>query len=152
MRSIAARRICNYERARALRYRRPLSLIMLDIDHFKRVNDAHGHPTGDAVIKRVARCVASTVRAADHVARLGGEELAVLAPEIDSTGALALAERIRRAVAAGTEPVAVTVSLGACTWASGPLEIEELLRRADEALYRSKDAGRNRTTAVVLAA
>ena len=138
------------EMGRCRRFRHPLSLLMLDIDRFKRVNDAFGHPTGDVVIQRVAEACRAHSRDSDVVARLGGEEFAVLLPEAGLQGALVYAERIREDVEGlvlqgpGRAEVRCTVSIGAAEF--GPFDVTEddLLRRADAALYQAKDAGRNR--------
>jgi diguanylate cyclase (GGDEF)-like protein len=131
----------------AQRYRKPLSLLLLDIDHFKKVNDTHGHPAGDAVLCGVAQVVKKQARETDFVARYGGEEIALVLPETDSTGARAIAERVRTAVAHArhqTESgsLQVTLSIGVSTWPAS--EPETLLEDADKALYRAKQAGRNR--------
>lgn len=142
------------ERGRAARYGRPLSLALVDVDHFKKVNDAYGHDAGDAVLREVARTVAGAMREPDLLGRWGGEELLAILPETDGAGARALGERLRAAVEAlrvdhGGTPHGVTVSVGVATWtpsapgAETPGE-DALLKRADEALYRAKAAGRNR--------
>lgn len=135
------------ELARAKRDGQMLGVVMFDIDFFKRVNDDHGHATGDAVLAEVAHTLASTVREYDLVGRFGGEEFLVVAPEIDAPGLAALAERLRSAVQ--SEPIAcmgteirVTVSGG--TALSEPDDTaERLVSRADAALYVAKDSGRN---------
>ncbi len=137
----------------AERYRRPLSLLLLDIDHFKRVNDTHGHPAGDAVLRGVARLAQKQARDTDLCARYGGEELALILPETDAPGALVIAERIRAAMAAAqhfTESgaVRVTVSVGIATSAGGGDSPEALLEACDKALYRAKQGGRNRVETV----
>ncbi|CAA7611878.1 diguanylate cyclase [Magnetospirillum sp. UT-4] len=142
--------VANRECERAERYRTPLSLAMLDIDHFKRVNDTWGHGIGDEVLRAVVRAVAGGLREIDLIGRLGGEEFAVLLPETELDGAMAVAERLRRAVAETDVPVPggayrVTVSLGVADWSGGGLDA--LLGRADRALYRAKDAGRDRVEA-----
>ena len=131
----------------AQRYRKPLSLLLLDIDHFKKVNDGFGHPAGDAVLRGVARVVQSQARGTDMVARYGGEEMALVLPETDASGARVIAERIRSAVAQArhqTEQGAlqVTLSIGVATWPSTDADV--LLEHADKALYRAKQGGRNR--------
>ena len=123
----------------AQRYRRPLSLLLLDIDHFKKVNDTHGHPAGDAVLRGVAQVAAKQARETDIVARYGGEEMALILPETDAEGAARIAERIRQAVAASKhEGLQVTVSIGVATG------FDDLVEHADKALYRAKQSGRNR--------
>ena len=133
----------------AQRYRRPLSLLLLDVDHFKQVNDTHGHPAGDAVLRGVARIAQKEARETDIVARYGGEEMALVLPETDARGALVIAERIRKVVAAAQHPteqgaLKVTMSIGVATWPGGGDSPEALLESADKALYRAKQAGRNR--------
>jgi diguanylate cyclase (GGDEF)-like protein len=134
----------------AQRYHRPLSLLLLDIDHFKKVNDTHGHPAGDAVLRGVSAVARAQARETDLVARYGGEELAVVLPETDAAGARAIAERLRAAVEgtahATTEQgsLRVTVSVGVATWPGGGQTPDELLTTADRALYRAKQTGRNR--------
>ena len=121
---------------------------MLDIDHFKRVNDTYGHTLGDEVLREVAVRLASSVRAVDLPCRYGGEEFVVVMPATRLTDAARIAERIRLAVAGETFPVgekeiSVTVSLGVSASAGAEDRPESLLRRADEALYEAKAAGRN---------
>lgn len=136
----------------AVRYRRPLTLVLFDIDFFKKVNDGYGHPAGDAVLKHIAGYVAGAVRSSDVVARYGGEEFALILPETDSRNAAVLAERIRRGVeameipAGAPTPLRVTISMGLCTLRdmdtdSGP---GQLVEAADKALYAAKHGGRNR--------
>ena len=133
----------------AQRYRRPLSLLLIDVDHFKKVNDTHGHPAGDAVLRGVAAVARAQARETDLVARYGGEELAVVLPETDAAGARAIAERLRAAVestahATDQGALRVTVSVGVATWPGGGQNGDELLTTADRALYRAKQTGRNR--------
>jgi len=136
------------EHGRADRYGRPYSIVILDVDHFKRFNDSQGHQAGDVCLERVAASVSETCRSCDAVGRYGGEEFVVLAPETDHPAAVALAERIRQAVfdlniphAASPVVPQVTVSAGvaACHGDSW----ESVVKRADDALYAAKDAGRN---------
>jgi two-component system, cell cycle response regulator len=146
------------ESQRALRYRHPLSLIIFDIDHFKRVNDTHGHAAGDAVIRAVAQAARDEARNTDSVARIGGEEFAVMLPETDMPGACVFAERLRVRVSMLSIPcdrslLRVTISLGSATWAcEDGFAAADLLLEADEALYGSKRNGRNRHTSHALAA
>jgi len=133
----------------AQRYRRPLSVLLLDVDHFKKVNDTHGHPAGDAVLRGVAAVARAQARETDLVARYGGEELVVVLPQTDAAGARAIAERLRAAVestahATDQGPLRVTVSVGVATWPGGGQTGDELLTAADRALYRAKQTGRNR--------
>jgi len=126
-------------------------VIMIDLDHFKRVNDTYGHLAGDAVLRETAHRITNSLRPYDTVGRFGGEEFLILAPSCDEEGVLALAERIRAAIGSTpfkTEagPVHVTSSCGACLGgAAVPLESQELIQKADEALYRAKRNGRDRS-------
>jgi diguanylate cyclase (GGDEF)-like protein len=136
------------EVARSRRYGRDLSLVMLDLDRFKEVNDAHGHLDGDAVLSAICHAIAAEIREEDVLARYGGEEFVVLLPETDLDHALLLAEKLRALVAAlepvvDGEPLIVTISLGVAALAPGVDTAEALLRRADERLYEAKRAGRN---------
>lgn len=137
----------NEELQRALRYEKPLSLILLDVDHFKQVNDRFGHDAGDRVLIALAARLGSRLRASDCFARIGGEEFCCLLPETTSEAACLLAERFRESFAA--EPVdlladslPVTISLGVSTAAPGD-GCRELLGRADKAMYEAKRSGRN---------
>ncbi|MCD2516810.1 diguanylate cyclase [Massilia sp. G4R7] len=138
------------EWSRALRQAQPLSLLMVDVDNFKAYNDANGHLGGDECLKRIARAVASEMRANDLVARYGGEEFAVILPNQSLKGAAIVAERIRCRVEAlqlpSTAPTRhVTVSIGAATAIAGPdNNASQLVATADAALYRAKHLGRNR--------
>jgi two-component system, cell cycle response regulator len=135
---------------RARRYKNELGCIMLDLDHFKLVNDRHGHLVGDRVLAAVAQQLGQDLRKCDLAARYGGEEFVLLLPQTGLAGALAVAERQRLAVAglsvsAGGVDIHPTVSLGVAAYPTQPAEnIEELFRHADQALYRAKEAGRNR--------
>ena len=133
------------EKERSARYGRALSLIMFDIDHFKKVNDTYGHAVGDQVLKTTASVVSEHIRKADILGRIGGEEFAVLATEATTESALALAEKIRRAIETTHHDHAgiITVSLGVSSYDNG-LTLDEFVRRADEALYEAKNKGRNR--------
>lgn len=138
------------ESSRQVREAGSFGVILLDIDHFKRVNDGYGHLVGDTVLKGVAKRISTSVRPYDTVGRYGGEEFLVVAPLSDAAGTLSLAERIRNCVGSSpipspSGPIRVTVSCGiALCHSDEPLEAEALLYLADEALYRAKGAGRNR--------
>lgn len=139
--------------ASARRYDRRVSLILCDIDHFKAVNDTHGHPTGDQVLKGVARILREQARDTDIVARYGGEEFAVVMPETDAKGAFTIAERIRERVMNEvflTEhgPLKVTLSLGLTTFPDVSREKQPLIDLADQCLYFAKRHGRNQSVVV----
>ena len=136
---------------RAARSGGPLGLLIIDVDHFKRINDTYGHPAGDRVLKEVSRRLRSAARAGSVVARYGGEEFVVLAPQADGDALHAFAERIRLAIAdlpidAGDQALlSVTASVGAASVPGGSADPESLLHAADEALYAAKAGGRNRS-------
>lgn len=121
---------------------KPVSFAILDIDHFKRINDGYGHPAGDAVLKRVAAQIGAELRAADLFGRFGGEELVIVLPDTAADQALAIAERVRRAVETARVEPAVTLSIGVAEHVAGE-GIDALIGRADAALYRAKQEGRN---------
>jgi two-component system cell cycle response regulator len=132
----------------ARRHGRPLSVAIVDIDHFKAVNDTHGHAAGDTVLVGVARALRSYLRAEDQLGRLGGEEFLALLPDADGEAVATATEKLRAEVAAlacrhGEIAIDVTISVGWATWGGEPAD--ELLRRADEALYAAKDGGRDRS-------
>ena len=138
------------ELERARRTQRPLALCMLDIDHFKKINDAHGHQVGDQMLQAVARAIEDSVRKMDIAARYGGEEFAIIAPECDPAKAASLAERLREAVEkigllAGTQTLRVTTSVGVgfVRWPGSGRTAGELIKVADARLYDAKRAGRN---------
>jgi diguanylate cyclase (GGDEF)-like protein len=138
-----------YEFQRAARYQTPLTLLMLDLDHFKKINDTYGHPFGDHVLKQASRVLVDSLRQVDLVARYGGEEIIIVCPETDAAGAKIVAERLRTNVEKMDCVVddiksKVTVSIGVAIFpGDGITSEEELLQLADEALYRAKQAGRN---------
>jgi len=139
------------EVAFGVRHRTPLALVMFDIDHFKSINDAHGHPAGDAVLRQLAGRVAKVIRTEDVLARYGGEEFAVVCRETNERAAAVLAERIRKAIeersfSTGATQLAVTVSLGVADTlqALESPDASRLLAAADAALYSAKRGGRNR--------
>lgn len=140
------------ELARALRYHKALSLLMFDIDHFKAVNDNHGHKTGDRVLQLLATTVRQTLREIDIAGRMGGEEFAVLLPETSAVEAWEAAERLRLAIAdtemqteTGTA-LYVTISIGVATVTDTAYDIQTLLKNADDALYIAKNNGRNQVS------
>jgi diguanylate cyclase (GGDEF)-like protein len=142
--------VCEAELGRARRYGTHLSVVIVDLDHFKNVNDTRGHLAGDRTLAAVARVLAQTLRDVDTAARYGGEEFALLLPETDAAGAEEVATRCLRRIAktpldAGEGPsLHITASMGVATFPDAAVaRIEDLLRRADEALYRAKEGGRN---------
>jgi diguanylate cyclase (GGDEF)-like protein len=137
------------ELRRAARSGTTVSLLMIDADGFKAINDSYGHLCGDAVLRYVGGVLRSSVRATDVPCRYGGEEFLILLPETSSGGAAKLAESIRRTLAAAKVPcdastVTVTVSCGVATTRAGEIDASALIGRADAALYEAKSAGRNR--------
>ena len=143
--------LAGQELARSRRYGSNLALVLADLDHFKRINDEHGHLVGDQALAHAARVIAGAIRDVDTIARHGGEEFAILLPMTDEAGAAEVAERCTRRladtplIADGIGPIRVTASMGvaACAGASCGT-IDELLRGADAALYRAKQGGRDR--------
>ncbi|WP_445372634.1 diguanylate cyclase [Methylomonas sp. HW2-6] len=143
------------ELASALRYGNPLTMLMMDVDFFKQVNDIHGHRAGDAVLKKLADVCRETLREADIIGRLGGEEFAILLPQTDKGSAVEAAERLKEVLGTaqvphdGGKPLSFTVSIGAAALTGGDDSVDALLNRADQALYRAKESGRNRVCAAV---
>lgn len=137
-----------HELARARRHKRPMACVLIDADHFKRVNDTYGHPAGDAVLVEVARRIRSCLRNTDHCGRFGGEEFLLLLPETDEPGACAMAERIREHISETPvtyeqHAISVTLSAGVAAVDETLLTVDELIAHADAALYVAKDEGRN---------
>jgi diguanylate cyclase (GGDEF)-like protein/PAS domain S-box-containing protein len=134
----------------ARRHGRPLALLLLDADHFKRVNDTHGHPAGDAVLVELSRIATACLRRSDRLGRIGGEEFAVLLPETDEAGTIAFAERLLSDIRAarvdigGEAPLTFTVSIGIALLTPEMESHEALVQSADQALYAAKSGGRNR--------
>ncbi|MBI3515613.1 MAG: GGDEF domain-containing protein, partial [Proteobacteria bacterium] len=136
------------EEGRARRHGFPFTVLMLDIDHFKRVNDKYGHPVGDKVIKSLADMCSKSLRTPDLLARFGGEEFVLTLPETDLEGASVVAERLRRGaekleLATELGPLRFTISVGISAYRSG-MPFAEVVESADQALYRAKEGGRNR--------
>jgi diguanylate cyclase (GGDEF)-like protein len=132
------------------RFSEPISLLIIDIDHFKKINDTYGHPVGDAVLKKVSGIIRKTIRNIDIPARYGGEEFAVILLGTDTNGALKMAERLRRSIAdakfsSEQNAFNVTVSIGISTHAREMRKKEDLVEQADKALYHAKRTGRNRS-------
>lgn len=144
------RELAEQEMARCRRYGRPLSVLMLDIDHFKLINDTWGHDVGDRAIRALCAECLRQLRPGDAIGRWGGEEFAILLPETDSTNARAVAERIRAAISAirvqlgADDSVAFTASIGVATLEAEQSSIDAVLKGADKALYLAKQAGRDR--------
>ncbi len=134
------------------RYKRPLSLLLMDIDRFKNFNDTYGHQIGDLVLKHIAQALTQSVRSTDLAARYGGEEFVVVLPETDEENSLRMAERIRATIEATKIPtergvLTVTVSIGSATRGADSMTQEQLIQSADAAMYQSKKNGRNKVTA-----
>jgi diguanylate cyclase (GGDEF)-like protein len=138
------------ESQRARRYEKSFTLLLLDIDHFKRVNDSYGHPAGDDVLKALAGILSKQFRDVDTVARYGGEEFAVILPETSGTPAKQVAERVRRAIASAPfqlpdgREIGITASIGVSSFPSCGATPQDVVEHADQALYTAKEAGRNR--------
>lgn len=137
------------ELKRAARTGEPVAVVVADLDHFKQINDRYGHAAGDQVLRDAAARMRAVLRDHDGISRYGGEEFLLLLPRTDADAALAIAERVRSAVAAlevsiGNESVSVTLSVGLATTADCQAEVDPLIAAADAALYRAKAAGRNR--------
>lgn len=133
------------ERAEAIRYQYPLSIALVDLDHFKAINDRHGHPAGDVILREFADLLAGVKRVPDRLGRFGGEEFLLLLPETDADAAAVMMDRIRREVegtAFGPERLTLTISAGVAQLRPGE-NVEDLLARVDASMYRAKSAGRN---------
>jgi len=148
-RALTERLTAEFERVK--RYESTVSLLLIDIDHFKRVNDSYGHLVGDDVLTDVGRLLQGAVRSVDVVARYGGEEFVIALPETGEAGATTFAERVREMIEAhpftynGDSELQLTASIGVASYPSPGMEtVEDLLARADQALYRAKAEGRNR--------
>lgn len=137
----------------SLRYRRSMAVLMIDIDHFKLINDRHGHGAGDGAIKHVAGIIVGNIKATDRAARFGGEEFMVLLREVDQDDARIVADRIRRAIeqtaiGEGAMRISATVSIGVALLAEHDRDVQDMIERADHGLYLAKNDGRNRTVFV----
>jgi diguanylate cyclase (GGDEF)-like protein len=135
------------------RHHDPFAVLLFDIDHFKRINDTYGHPTGDAVLRRIAATVSPQLRNSDILGRYGGEEFIVILPHCDEPGAAVVAEKIRQAIEGDALEVSagalrVTVSVGGCAATDGLASAAALVAEADQALYDAKHAGRNQVCVV----
>lgn len=142
--------LAEQELSRAMRYGSPLSIAMMDIDHFKRVNDTYGHKTGDVVLQKLSQLCQATLREVDIIGRMGGEEFAIMLPETDGEKAAEVAERLRASIARADIPLGTglplhfTVSIGIATLQGSDVNVDMLLNLADKALYEAKHSGRNR--------
>lgn len=141
----------NAEFRRCRRTGQPATLVMFDVDHFKKVNDTHGHPAGDAVLRNVARVLTRTLRETDRAGRYGGEEFGVILVNADAVAAGYFAERLRKAMEAarvthGGAEIACTISLGMAALDAATADPKDWIERADAALYHSKSTGRNRAS------
>ncbi len=141
----------NTEFAKAQRFHRPLSVIMLDVDKFKAINDTYGHPTGDAALKQLTQLCQNAGRSSEIVGRFGGEEFVLCCPDTDQAGAMALAERLRASIEDSTlnfdgSTLNYTASMGVTSIQVDDKSLNDMLRRADQLLYYSKENGRNRCT------
>ena len=140
------------EALRSHRYHHPLSMMVIDIDHFKKLNDSHGHTAGDKVLQRLSTLCVNTLRNVDIFGRWGGEEFVALLPETDIEGASIIAERLRKIIADNVltfndQKISFTVSIGIAQYKDGENTVEAPLGRADNAVYDAKKAGRNRISA-----
>ena len=135
--------VCQQELERCSRHNRVMSVLLIDIDHFKSINDSKGHQAGDRVLMQFASAVHTLLRRADVMGRLGGEEFVVLLPETSIEVARVVAERIRTKVAELTEPAPFTVSIGVTTNVTATDTVDALMARADSAMYQAKGRGRN---------
>jgi len=143
------REVGNAELHRSKRYKQPFTILMLDIDHFKAVNDTFGHSVGDEALKETVSVIQNALRDEDTLGRLGGEEFAVMFPQTDTQGASLVAERIRASIAeividTPIEPLSFTMSIGVSESANDDVTVDDALNRADKALYKAKEQGRNR--------
>jgi diguanylate cyclase (GGDEF)-like protein len=138
---------------RADRYSQPLAMLMIDVDHFKIINDSQGHQTGNIILQEIVSLIKYSVRDVDIVARYGGEEFVVLLPQTGTRNAVSIAERMRRNVekayftnSQGQRDVKVTISIGIAIYPEGVTSAEQLLERVDQAMYIAKNKGRNRVS------
>ncbi|MFM2341749.1 MAG: hypothetical protein RLZZ592_1402 [Pseudomonadota bacterium] len=135
----------------------PSTVLFVDLDHFKRINDTRGHAAGDEVLRRVAACLREQVRHSDWVGRIGGEEFSLLLPRTATAQALPLAERLRACLEAlqieiDGQPIPVTASIGVATAQAGEHTMTTLQQQADEAMYQAKAGGRNRVSVLATSA
>lgn len=143
--------LCDRQIRLAQRAGRVFSVLFVDLDHFKSINDRYGHAAGDTVLKATAQCLAHTLRASDLLGRIGGEEFSVFLPDTDRAGALVLAEHVRQNIETlcpeiDSGPLRITASIGAATSAGPSQTLQALQQRADQAMYQAKAQGRNRVS------
>lgn len=141
--------ILESEIARATRFNTPLSIAYMDLDHFKQINDTHGHKAGDAVLQKITEMLTSNLRDVDSIGRIGGEEFCICLPGTDARNALVTCERYRLlierlAIPTDTEILHITASFGLTSFIPGDDNVSSLMMRSDKALYRAKESGRNR--------
>lgn len=142
------------EFSQSVRYNHPFSVLMLDIDHFKNVNDTYGHDVGDIVLRNLGKLIKNFIRESDSVARYGGEEIVIILPLTDGQHAASMAERLRYEIEQyvmvpadsekGIAEIRITASIGIAEYTPGLLNVDELVKRADKAMYRAKEEGRNK--------
>jgi diguanylate cyclase (GGDEF)-like protein len=137
------------EASRSQRYERTFCIVLFDIDHFKKINDTYGHLAGDAVLRQLGVIVRGRVRRDDIVARVGGEEFAILLPEVGASGGVEAARKLRASIEEATfqfegTVIPVTISLGVAEWKPGVADAQDLMKIADDKLYEAKRTGRNR--------
>jgi diguanylate cyclase (GGDEF)-like protein len=145
--------ICDNQISVAKRQRSPYSVLFIDLDHFKLINDTYGHAAGDIVLKSVANCLSDSLRTSDALGRVGGEEFSVFLPNTDTDGALALAESLRQNIEAlmpstGEQTLKITASIGVARNSHNEHTMLDIQKLADQAMYRAKAAGRNRVSSV----
>jgi len=127
------------------RYKRPFTMAYIDVDDFKKINDSHGHDTGDRVLKMIAGLIAKNIRKPDFVARLGGDEFALIMPETDTGAARKAMSKIHGILATAAQALSfkVTMSIGAVTFLSAPFSVDEMIKTADNLMYEAKKSGKN---------
>ncbi len=145
--------VAEKEIMRSRRYGRPLSILMMDIDHFKIINDSFGHAAGDKALQHLTKLCLTSLRTMDVIARWGGEEFVVMLPETGYKGAMIIAERLRKIIETvefthNNNKIDITVSIGVSSFKQGDDSVDILLSRSDEAMYKAKQAGRNRVASI----
>ena len=148
---------CEQQITQSQRSGQPFSVLFVDLDHFKAINDTHGHAAGDEVLRVVARTLGEQLRRSDLLGRIGGEEFSVFLPDTPLAGALQVAENLRHAVQqcqprVSTATLSITASIGVASRNGGQQSMQAIQQRADEAMYAAKKAGRNRVSTLEVAA